>query len=123
MQRKLLHPAIQKQALGKQGDLPLLKSWHSVGALDAFRVPSLGFREGVCAVLVVTPKKTCGFGATPGFGGDIPLFSVLVVTFFPCTCTYGGDKNHPHVVVTSTNRATFGGDTALSAQAALSQRR
>ena len=28
-------------------------------------------------------------------------------------------KNHPHVVVTSTNRATFGGDKALSAQISL----
>ena len=64
-----------------------------------------------------TQKKTCGFGATFGFGGDIPLF-----------CGFGGDffdallvvtKNHPHVVVTSTNRATFGGDKALSAQISL----
>ena len=28
-------------------------------------------------------------------------------------------KNHPHVVVTSTNRATFGGDKALSAKISL----
>ena len=62
-------------------------------------------------------KKTCGFGATFGFGGDIQLFfgfggdfsdALMVVT-----------KNHPHVVVTSTNRATFGGDKALSAQISL----
>jgi hypothetical protein len=38
-----------------------------------------------------------------GFGGD--FFSALMVV----------TKNHPHVVVTSTNRATFGGDKALSA--------
>ena len=83
--------------------------------------PKWCFYYGVYAVLVVTPKKTCGFGATPGFGGDIPLFSVLVVTFFSALMVV--TKNHPHVVVTSTNRATFGGDKALSAQAALSQRR
>jgi len=36
------------------------------------------------------------------------LTALLVVT-----------KNHPLVVVTSTNRATFGGDKALSAQISL----
>ena len=57
---------------------------------------------GVCSVLVVTRKKTCGFGATFGFGGDIPLFfgfggdsfnALLVVT-----------KKHLLLVVTSTAR-------------------
>ena len=79
------------------------------------------FDVGVCAVLVVTPKKTCGFGATPGFGGDIPLFFGFGGDFFSALMVV--TKNHPHVVVTSTNRATFGGDKALPAQAALSQRR
>ena len=62
-------------------------------------------------------KKTCGFGATPGFGGDIPFFSVLVVTFFSELMVV--TENHPHVVVTSTNRATFGGDKALPAKKSL----
>ena len=62
---------------------------------------------------MVTPKKTCGFGATPGFGGDIPLFFGFGGDFFSALMVV--TKNHPHVVVTSTNRATFGGDKALSA--------
>ena len=64
-----------------------------------------------------------GFGVLGfwGFGGDIPLFSVLVVTFFSALMVV--TENHPHMVMTSTNRATFGGDKALPAQAALSQRR
>ena len=79
------------------------------------------FVYGVYAFLVVTPKKTCGFGATPGFGGDTPLFFGFGGDFFSALMVL--TKNHPHVVVTSTNRATFGGDKALSAQTALPQRR
>ena len=72
---------------------------------------------GVYAFLVVTPKKTCGFGATPGFGGDTPLFFGFGGDFFSALMVV--TKNHPHVVVTSTNRATFGGDKALSAKISL----
>jgi len=50
--------------------------------------------------LVVTQKKTCGFGATLGFGGGILLFfgfggdffdALMVVTKKSSTC--GGDKH------------------------------
>ena len=60
---------------------------------------------------MVTRKKTCGFGATFGFGGDIPFFfdfdgdllnALMVVT-----------KEHLLLVMTSTKRATFDGDKAL----------
>ena len=66
---------------------------------------------------MVTPKKTCGFGATPGFGGDTPLFFGFGGDFFSALMVV--TKNHPHVVVTSTNRATFGGDKALPAKNSL----
>jgi len=61
--------------------------------------------------LVVTRKKTCGFGATLGFGGDIPLFFGFGGDIFDALFVV--TKKHLLMVVTSTKRATFGGDKAL----------
>ncbi len=42
------------------------------------------------------------------------FFRIFMITVF--IASFGGGKNHPHVVVTSTKRAKFGGDRALLAK-------
>ena len=57
---------------------------------------------------MVTRKKPGGFGATFGFGGDIPLFFGFDGDFFNALLVV--TKKHLLLVVTSTKRATFGGE-------------
>ena len=64
----------------KSGPCTELKRW-SLVAVDLLRSV---FLWGLCGFGGDT-KKTCGFGATPGFGGDIPLFFGFGGDFFLCT--------------------------------------